>query len=278
MSQSPNPPPAPPPVDSGRYTGKPIRWYDRGDHYELWFLSEFGGPDGFGDPDHGNNTLWGELMEDLHAGNKHKELHLFLCSPGGYLLTLQMLLQELLQYDHRVAICLGECDSAGFLLFFSCQERYASKWSSFMCHGAMGFNIGKYAEQQNFLDHCKEIFAELMKGIDLRKVLTRKELKLADTSEVWLSGAKLISRGVVKNYDPEYRQRQPPKPSLDWVVMNGHYYHAENGWYREYRATPHRVRYYALIGSETRSDKGGNSTSKEYEAEMRMKKDVRKIK
>ena len=117
-----------PAAANNKYDNRPIRWLDKKDHYELIFTDDFITPSsGFwdGPMDNGNSQLT-DIVLDMRAGDKSKEVHVFVGSFGGEVAALNMILQQLLTYEYRVGINLGTACSCGWMLLFACQERYVS--------------------------------------------------------------------------------------------------------------------------------------------------------
>ena len=99
---------------SDRYENKPIRFYDKGDHYELWFMDDFTNPGSGKMMKSGSEyTLICDIAEELFNGDINKELHIFIWSYGGLVDTLSTVLQGISRYRRKVAVNLGVCDSAG---------------------------------------------------------------------------------------------------------------------------------------------------------------------
>ena len=196
---------------SDRYENKPIRFYDKGDHYELWFMDDFTNPGSGKMMKSGSEyTLICDIAEELFNGDINKELHIFIWSYGGLVDTLSTILQGISRYRRKVAVNLGVCDSAGWMLFFSCDERYASSHSEFMYHEAWMFSIGKIEEVANDIEYKRRRRSAFELNIDVTKYLTDDEKKLGETSEVWLTGDDMILRGACRDYS-EYHNRIAPK-------------------------------------------------------------------
>ena len=109
------------------YFNQPVLFKDCDTHYELIYTGEF--------EDVGRESIEiTKLMQDLKDGDKEKELHIFISSIGGSVENLSLLLQQVLQYQHRVTICCGSALSAGFILWACGNERYVSPYSELMYH------------------------------------------------------------------------------------------------------------------------------------------------
>ncbi|MCQ2377807.1 MAG: ATP-dependent Clp protease proteolytic subunit [Victivallaceae bacterium] len=217
-----------PELGNDKYTGKNVRWINKGDHYELIFTDNFVTPSsgriGSGAlPMPGSSSLT-DIICDMKDADKHKEIHVFIGSFGGEVAALSMLLQQLLQFDHRVGINLGTACSCGWMLLFACQERYVSPYSQALYHDISTITFGKHSEIRNqniFMDRWQQ---ELNKVTDTEKVLTAKELELGKTSEVWFTGAELIERGAARDYS-EYLVRKMPVPAVGIISdMQGNIY------------------------------------------------------
>lgn len=209
--------------DSNTYKDKAIRFEDKGNHYELIFTDDFIAPTS-GSISSGVKpyTIITDVITDMRNANHDKELHIFIGSYGGMVHALNMLFQQVLEFRHRVAINLGMADSCGWMLTFACQERYGSPYCEYLYHEMSGFEFGKNKEIKHSNDYHIKWWDELLDRTDTREVLTEEELKLGETSEVWLTGRELIERGAIKDYS-EYVKRTIPSKSECWKVGDSVY-------------------------------------------------------
>ena len=217
-----------------KYDNRPIRWLDKGDHYELIFTDDFVTPSsGFWDgPIGGGNSQLTDIILDMRAGDKTKEVHVFVGSFGGEVAALNMILQQLLTYEYRVGINLGTACSCGWMLLFACQERYVSPFSQAMYHDISHVAFGKHNEIQRSAEHCSKWQQQLLKATDAAKVLTDREIELGKTTEVWFTGAELIERGAAKDYS-EYLTRPKILSVGTLFMVNDRYFiqHIYGKWY-----------------------------------------------
>ena len=215
-----------------KYDNRAIRWLDEGDHYELIFTDDFVTPSsGFWDGPIGvGNSQLTDILLDMRAGNKSKEVHVFVGSFGGEVAALNMILQQLLTYEYRVGINLGTACSCGWILLFACQERYVSPFSQAMYHDIAHVAYGKHSEIQRSAEHSYKWQQQLLKATDADKVLTERELELGKTTEVWFTGQELIERGAAKDYG-EYLTRKTPMPGIGLMMgHDGYYIPGAQGW------------------------------------------------
>lgn len=242
-------------MEENKYEDKAIRWLDKGDHYELIFTDDFITPSssGVGRQDAGRfqplsgNSLLTDIILDMREGNKAKEVHVFVGSPGGEVTALNMILQQLLTYQYRVGINLGTACSCGWMLLFACQERYVSPFSQTMYHDISAFCSGKHAELQRNAEFMDRWQKELLEITDTDRVLTAKELELGRTSEVWLTGRELIERGAARDY-AEYLSRVIPVPMPCFVNIQGEIYgHTLDGWVHMDKTGEKPVDYATLV-------------------------------
>ena len=219
-----------------RYDNKPIRFYDKGDRYELWFMDDFNIPGSGNMWENGKEyTLLCDIAEELHNGDANKELHIFIWSYGGALDSLSTILQCIEKYRRKVAINLGCADSCGWMLFFSCDERYAARHSGFLYHEPSCFMFGKQEENANIIDFQRKRLAAIFINDMLRKYLTEDEKKLGQTSEVWLTGDEMIQRGGCKDY-ALYRKRIAPKAiNNEFFSFDNKVFRYDNGMMYEYK-------------------------------------------
>ena len=217
-----------------KYKGQPIRFEDKGDHYELIFTDEFNVPTS-GTMVQGGKpyTLLTDVVTDMRNADHEKELHVFIASYGGEVHALCMIMQQMLEFRHRVAVNLGMADSCGWMLTFACQERYGSPFSDYMYHEMSGGAFGKTVEMKHQNDFAAKWWRELFERTDTRNVLTEEELRLGETSEVWLTGAELIARGAIRDYS-EYPKRNAVVKAKDMYVAGDRIFRKNGDGYVEY--------------------------------------------
>ena len=198
-----------PPKSESKYEGKPIRFYDKKSHYELIFMDDFKSVQ---DPEKtwsGSNPLLADLVQDMKDADHSKEIHVFIGSYGGEVVALNTVLQMILQFSHRVGISTGWSCSCGWMLLFACEERYVAPFSYNLFHSMSSFSWGKVKENKNKVEFEEKWWNNLLKYVD-SSFLSEEEKKLAETSEVCLTGEELIQRGACKPYS-EYCKRTLPK-------------------------------------------------------------------
>ncbi len=184
------------------YFNEPIRFKDCDDHYELVFTGEF--------EEVGKESIEvTKLMQDLKDGDKAKELHIFINSIGGDCELLSMILQQVLQYQHRVTVCCGAAMSAGFILWASGHERYVSPYSELMYHTIYSGYEGKGIELSAYGHHIERLTDRLMEAVNMQELIPEKDIQTGKSTEVWYLGEDFIQAGKAKDYS-EYLQRQPP--------------------------------------------------------------------
>lgn len=188
--------------DNCKYDGKPIKFYDKEDHYEIFFIGYF-------DHDNESNSLLSDLIVDLKEADKNKEIHIFINSYGGYVCTLTTILSMLSRFKHRVTICTGVGMSCGLMLWAFGHERYCASYTDLMLHDMSSFFYGKGMEMKRTAEAMLEIQKDLYTKCHIHDIFTPEEIKLAETTEVFVSGASCIERGVA--YDiSAYESRTIP--------------------------------------------------------------------
>lgn len=184
------------------YFNEPIRFKDCEDHYELVFTGEF--------EEVGEESIEvTRLMQDLKDGDKSKELHIFINSIGGDCELLSMILQQVLQYQHRVTVCCGAAMSAGFILWASGHERYVSPYSELMYHTIYSGYEGKGVELSAYGHHIERLTEHLMTAVNMQELIPEKDIQTGKSTEVWYLGEDFIHSRKAKDYS-EYLLRQPP--------------------------------------------------------------------
>ena len=185
-----------------KYSGEPVSFRDKGDHYELIFTGEFGSLCR-------ENHSFTDLMEDLKNGTKDLELHMFISSVGGDAETLAAILQQVLQYRQRITVCSGLCCSAGFFLWATGQERYVSRYSELMYHAPTCCYEAKVTELNDFSRHMEKITDGLIEACGLKELIPTEDLEKGKTTEVWYTGGDFIDKGKAKDY-ADYPKRVAP--------------------------------------------------------------------
>ena len=194
--------------------GELIKFREVENHYELIFMDDFNYPSA---ENQNPKNVISEVVLKMREANHDKEIHVFVASFGGEVHALTMIFQELLRFKWRVAVNMGYADSCGWMLMFACQERYITEYGEMMYHDMSSFTGGKITELKNELECRKKWWASIQNCTDTKKVLTVEELKLGETSEVWLLGAELIKRGACMPYEM-YFKRPEFKTSSDSIV------------------------------------------------------------
>lgn len=218
-----------------KYKDRAIRFIDKTTHYELIFTDDFVTPSsGSFDDSSKSYTLITDVVTDMRNANKDKELHIFIGSYGGQVSALNMIYQQVLTFKYRVAINLGMADSCGWMLYFVCHERYTSPFSQFMFHSMSSFSFGKVQENKNHNHFDEKWWKILLSNTCTEKVLTKDELKLGETSEVWLVGQDIIDRGFAKDYN-EYLSRKSLVKNDNVFTVDDKIYVKEDDKYIKYQ-------------------------------------------
>jgi ATP-dependent protease ClpP protease subunit len=220
-------------MNEDKYKGKAIRFIDKDDHYELIFTDDFNIPSS-GNFDDKPDTLITDIITDMREANKNKELHIFVGSFGGYVVCLNMLLQQVLEFEFRVGINLGMACSCGFMLLASCHEIYTSEFSKWMYHSMSGLTFGKVQEQKNISQFNGKWWDILTDITCAHRFLTPEECKLGETSEVWLTGEDIIERGFAMPYR-YYKHRKGIVPANnEFFTINDEVYRRNGRVFNKY--------------------------------------------
>lgn len=213
------------PNTDDKYKDKPIKFVENKTHYDLFYFDNFQFPDK-------DYTVLADVVMDLKNADKSKELHIWICSYGGFIINLISLIQQINEFDHIVTICNGSAMSCGFLLWCLGHERYVSPISDLLYHaistGAYGkgfeiLSVGKFVERHTDI---------LVRMVGADKVLSREEIKIGETTEVWFLGEDFIKRGVAKDFS-EYKNRVIPT-KVEVTMHKDKIYFKENGKYIQY--------------------------------------------
>lgn len=184
------------------YYKEPVCFKDCEDHYELIYTGEF---ESIGR----NSTEMTNLLRDLKNGNKDKELHILISSVGGDVENLILILQQVLQYNHRVTVCCGAALSAGFILWATGHEKYVSPYSELMYHTIYSGYEGKGVELTNYGNHIERLTSKLMEAVNMQNLISEEDLQKGKSTEVWYTGEDFINSGKALDYS-EYVKREIP--------------------------------------------------------------------
>lgn len=189
------------------YFNQPVRFKDCDTHYELIYTGEFESV--------GRESIEiTKVMQDLKDGCKDRELHIFISSVGGSVENLCLLLQQVLQYHHRITICCGSALSAGFILWACGNERYVSPYSELMYHTIFSGYEGKGIELSSYGNHVERLTDMLMEAVHMKDIISEEDMQKGRSTEVWYTGRDFISQGKAMDYN-DYARRTIPIP----VVM-----------------------------------------------------------
>lgn len=188
------------------YFNQPVIFRECDDHYELIYTGEF--------EDVGRASIAvTKLIQDLKDGDKDTELHIFVNSVGGSVDNLSFVLQQALQYRHRVTICCGSALSAGFILWACGHERYVSPYSELMYHTIYSGYEGKGTELTSYGNHIERLTTELMNAVDMKNLISDGDMQKGRSTEVWYLGKDFIDSGKAKDYS-EYAVRCAPLSAM----------------------------------------------------------------
>ena len=198
------------------YFNQPVLFRDCDDHYELIYTGEF--------EDVGKDSVAvTKLIQDLKDGDKDTELHIFINSIGGSVDNLSFVLQQVLEYRHRVTVCCGSALSAGFILWACGHERYVSPYSELMYHTIYSGYEGKGVELSSYGNHVERLTAELMEAVDMKSIISAEDMEKGKSTEVWYLGKDFIESGKAKDYS-EYASRKIPMVALVTVTGDSRFF------------------------------------------------------
>lgn len=219
-----------------------IKFFEKPDHYELWFMDEFKAP-GTNSSENSNIEICNVAMDLMHA-DPSKELHIFIWSFGGVVSTLSTLLQLIKRFRRTIAINLGSASSCGWSLFFACDERYAAAHSEFVYHEISCWLDYKLQEISSFVNYYQRR-QSLMLNEDVVKYLTEEELQQGKTTEVYITGDEMIKRGGCKEFSLYDKRIFPTTTSI--FSFDDKLFKWENGMMQEYRPAGEPVKDKDLI-------------------------------
>ena len=222
-----------------KYKDKPIKYYDKDDHYELYFIDAFQYPDK-------DYTVISDIIIDLKNADKDKELHIWINSHGGYVISLTSILQQVLEFKHVVTITTGSAMSCGFMLWCSGHEKFVSPMSELLYHGISAYTGGKGKEIALYGKFIEKELEMLVKILGVDKILTKDELTLGRTSEVWFLGCELIERGVALDYS-QYKSRVIPTKTSVIKIGDSIYVNEDDGYIKYEKAKEKEISYLDIL-------------------------------
>lgn len=200
------------------YFKEPVCFKDCESHYELIYTGEF---ESIGR----NSTEMTNLLRDLKDGDKDKELHILISSIGGDVENLILILQQVLQYNHRVTVCCGAALSAGFMLWATGHEKYVSPYSELMYHTIFSGYAGKGVELTAYGNHIERLTSKIMEAVNMSDLISEDDMQKGKSTEVWYTGEDFINSGKAKDYS-EYVKREIPLGAV--VILAGNRFFAKS--------------------------------------------------
>lgn len=194
------------------YFKEPVCFKDCNNYYELIYTGEF---ESIGR----NSTEMTNLIRDLKDGDKDKELHILISSIGGDVENLILILQQVLQYNHRVTVCCGAALSAGFILWATGHEKYVSPYSELMYHTIYSGYAGKGVELTTYGNHIERLTSKLMEAVNMQNLISEEDMQKGKSTEVWYTGEDFINAGKAKDYS-EYVTREIPLEAFITLAGN----------------------------------------------------------
>lgn len=242
------------------YFNQPVIFRDCDDHYELIYTGEF--------EDVGRDSIAvTKLIQDLKDGDKDMELHILINSIGGSVDNLSFVLQQVLQYRHRVTVCCGSALSAGFILWACGHERYTSPYSELMYHTIYSGYEGKGTELTSYGNHVERLTNELMEAVDMKSLISEEDMQKGKSTEVWYLGKDFIDSGKAKDYS-EYAVREIPLSAIIMVVGGNRFFAKSGDKYLELVVNPdHEYSYSDILELGKESAKQENSIEIESPSE-----------
>ena len=207
-----------PGLANDEYFKEPVCFKDCDDHYELIYTGEF---ESVGR----ESSELTKLMQDLKDGDKDTDLHILINSIGGDVESLSMILQQVLQYRHRVTVCCGAALSAGFILWACGHERYVSPYSELMYHTIYSGYEGKGVELSSYGKHVETLTDRIMEAVGMKDLISDEDMQRGKSTEVWYTGEDFIKSGKAKDY-PEYLKREPPMTVM--ILLAGNRFFAKS--------------------------------------------------
>ena len=249
------------------YFNQPVLFKDCDTHYELIYTGEFESV--------GRESIEiTKLMQDLKDGDKDKELHIFISSIGGSVENLSLLLQQVLQYQHRITICCGSALSAGFILWACGNERYVSPYSELMYHTIYSGYEGKGVELSSYGNHVERLTDSLMDAVGMKDIIPDEDLARGKSTEVWYLGEDFIKSGKAKSYD-DYVSRVPPVP-VPVALAGGRFFAKYQDKYVELKIDMDRqYDYTELVNLEQPSEEEAKTVAVDSDAEKKKMKSVK---
>jgi len=185
--------------------------------------------------------LYGEVvspdeMQDIFVKlNEYAEeldtIEIFINSIGGDLVSTIDLIGILKRFNNIITVNTGEALSAGFFIWATGSIRLAYKYSMFMAHREAYGMFGKTKEHKNYVQKIDDVYSKLYEEL-FSKILTKNELKLSETTEVWLSAEDIVNRGSGLYYD-DYNNGLLELANIYVSPVTNKYYKYDNGKFIE---------------------------------------------
>lgn len=109
---------------------------------------------------------------------KRKPIKLYINSYGGSIYDMWVVIDSILNSKTPVhTYCNGYAMSAGFMIFIAGKKRYITKHATLMYHQMFSWNIGKYQDLVEDLEHDNYMNSELENYVMERTKLKKDKLK-----------------------------------------------------------------------------------------------------
>lgn len=167
---------------------KPFRVEETDTHVKLTLHGEFG--------DIEDVTEMLTSLEEMTE--RHSVIEVWIHSIGGFIHTMNEIVESLKQFDTVVTIAKSCAMSAGATIWSMGDLRVASPHTNFMFHRESYGIHGKTDSHGDLVEHQQLIADQYVKYA--RNVLTEEQIERHKLTEVWVTGESMIERGKAISY------------------------------------------------------------------------------
>ena len=164
--------------------GTPVVTLNRGNHVSL--IGEV------------NKLSVDKIIDDLHTIT-HKNVYLYIDSPGGYVVEGERLVSNILynQASGKEIICIAEnAHSMAFYIFQNCKHRWVTPSAKMMQHQVSLQHQGPLINQENYLRMVNQMSSKLHRVCAERIGMPENTFLEKVRNDWWLFGQDIVNNNV----------------------------------------------------------------------------------
>ena len=162
-----------------------------------------------------------EELANLNAlAQQYDAVEITLNSPGGSLNTTVDLAAIINNFQYVITIGKGEIASAAFMLWTMGDVKVVTDYSMYMAHRESYGMYGKTSEHKDAAKFFGKVYEELFEKC-FGNILTKKEKRIAERSEAWVSYKSLLERDGVISFEKYISPENPYSIGEHYISDDG---------------------------------------------------------